>query len=81
MEYISTQRGTDASHKLLENIKAVIAKTVIGTLIINILLNNNIAAQPTLASLNKSLFSSESYKTAAFELLGFDILVDENLKP
>ncbi len=81
MEYVSKERGAEASHKLLENIKSVVAKTVIGMVSSYHILIYIVAAQPTLASLNKSLFSNDVYKTAAFELLGFDVLVDTNLKP
>eukprot|EP01118_Nematostelium_gracile_P014777 TRINITY_DN5835_c0_g1_i1.p1 TRINITY_DN5835_c0_g1~~TRINITY_DN5835_c0_g1_i1.p1 ORF type:complete len:261 (-),score=66.12 TRINITY_DN5835_c0_g1_i1:66-848(-) len=65
LNHLKTDRGEDNVNKMLDDIKDLITKTIIGV-------------QPTLNSLNKSSFPKE---TGAFELVGFDVLIDQNLKP
>jgi len=65
LEWLEHDRGKDIVDILLNDLFDLIAKTVI-------------AVQPTLSSLNKSSFPA---KTGGFELLGFDVMLDEALKP
>ena len=59
--------GHDIS-KLRDSVDAVVVKTMI-------------AAQPTLRHYYRAFFPKHDIGSACFEILGFDIIIDRNLKP
>jgi len=67
VEWLRADRGSETADRLLDGTCDLIAKTLI-------------AIQPTLAALNKALLPTYCSQPT-FELLGFDVMYDDKLKP